>query len=305
MEVSILFSKIRIAFGLWFISAFLFVAAADGQEAAPAKRSKLDFKKHGGIVYKAGSANNEDYELKLDVYVPDGEGPYPAILSVHGGSWTSGSKVHLIRHAWRMAARGYVVVSINYRHAPRHKFPAQIHDCKDAVRWIRKNAKQYKVDTEKIVGYGYSAGGHLVSLVATTDTDDNLDGDVPTELKNYSSAIQAAAIGGAPCEFSWVGSRSLAFWIGATKNARPKLYRRASPTEYVDKGDPPFYMYHGSKDALVPVSSTLAMRDKLKEFGIECHHVIVENRGHFATFSRFEYLDKALDFFDKTLKDNN
>lgn len=273
-------------------------------KAGPSSLKRLEFKKNGGVVYKRGQSEGDEYELTCDVYVPHGEGPYPAILAVHGGSWTSGTKLHVIRHAWRMAARGYVVVAINYRHAPKHKFPTQVHDCKHAVRWMRHNADKYKIDPSRIAGYGYSAGGHLVSLLGTTDSDDGLEGQVDEELRCYDTCLQAVAAGGAPCEFEWVGSSTLAFWIGATKNHRPQLYHQAAPTTYIDKDDPPFFLYHGEKDALVPLSSTLIMRDKLKEAGIECTHETLQGKGHFWTFSDFGALDRVLDFFDRKLKKN-
>ncbi len=238
----------------------------------------------------------------MDVYVPEGKGPYPAILAVHGGSWTSGTKVHLLRHAWRLAERGYVVVAINYRHAPTYKFPCQIHDCKQAVRWMRHNASEYKIEPEKIGAYGYSAGGHLVALLATTDAEDGLEGDVDEPFKSYSTRLQAVAVGGAPCEFSWAGSTTLAYWIGATKDKRPELYTAAAPITYIDQDDPPFYFYHGESDFLVPSSSSQKMRDQLQAAHVTCTYEVVKNKGHFWTFSDFRQFDRAIDFFDDTLQ---
>ena len=120
-------------------------------------------------------------------------------------------------------------------------------------------------------------------------------------MKPYSTRLQAVAIGGAPCEFSWVGSSTLKFFLGKSKNAAPELYERASPISYVDADDPPFYIFHGKKDAIVPVSSTLKMYEQLQNAGIRSVRKEVEGKGHFATFSDFDYLEETLDFFDQVL----
>ncbi len=106
------------------------------------RSAKLKFEKFGAITYREIDGES----LNCDVYVPTGPGPYPAVLAIHGGAWRHGSKITMTRHAWKLAQAGYVVVAINYRHAPKHPFPAQVHDCKHAVRWMRANAKQYKID---------------------------------------------------------------------------------------------------------------------------------------------------------------
>ena len=167
---------------------------------------------------------------------------------------------------------------------------------------MRHHADKYKIDPKRIGGYGYSAGGHLVSLLATTTSSDGLEGEIPDELKTYSSHISAAAIGGAPCEFDWVGSVTLRYWIGATKNAKPDLYKKAAPLTYVDANDPPFYIYHGSDDALVPKSSTIKMHGKLSLVGVPSTYREVVGKGHFWTFSDFKYLEESVDFFDKQFK---
>ena len=107
----------------------------------------LKFSKRGGIVYRTIG----DIELKCDAYVPDGAGPFPAVLAVHGGAWRSGAKWHMIRHARKLAAAGFVVVAINYRHAPSHRFPSQIEDCQAALHWMCGHAEQYTPITNEIL----------------------------------------------------------------------------------------------------------------------------------------------------------
>src|SRR5262249_788519 len=114
--------------------------------------------------------------LKCDIYQPAGAGPFPAVLAVHGGAWGMGNKRQRGVYAQKVGPDGFNTVSISYRLAPEHKFPAQIEDCKSAVRWMRKNANKYKIDPTRIGAVGYSAGGHLVALLGATDPSCGLEG---------------------------------------------------------------------------------------------------------------------------------
>ena len=267
------------------------------------RRKKLEFTKQGGVVYQT----IDDEQLKCDVYTPKGEGPFPAILAVHGGAWRQGSKFALIRHAWKMAQAGYVVVAINYRHAPKHPFPAQIHDCKHAIRWMKFRASEMKIDANHIGAFGYSAGGHLVSLLGTSDPDDKLEGDVPPEMKRIDTRIKAIAAGGAPCEFSWIDddSRVLSYWLGGSPDQKPEAYRAASPTTYVSPDDPPFFLFHGDSDLIVPASSPLKLHESLEKSGVSSKYFTAKGSGHLATFSDIDWMEKAILFFDKHLKEKD
>ena len=200
-------------------------AAGSGHNSAQptgsvAANREYEFQKFGGVAWRSGPG----YELTLDVYVPDRPSLAPALLAVHGGSWRSGTKLNWFRHARKLARAGFVVVAINYRHAPEFKFPAQIHDCKAAVRWMRRHAGEYGIDPDRIGAIGYSAGGHLVALLATSDVDDGLEGDLAAGDQGISSRVQAVAIGGAPCHFEWIDedSRTLNFWLGSTRRQNPE-----------------------------------------------------------------------------------
>lgn len=271
---------------------------ADTDKAA--RKPKLKFVKNGGVVFK----KTDTYELKCDVYVPEGDGPFPTILAVHGGFWRSGTKFALLRHAWRMARAGYVVVAINYRHAPEHPFPAQIHDCKHAIRWMKENKDTYKIDPDRIGAFGYSAGGNLVALLGTTEVADGLEGKVEPGLEAHSTRVKAVAAGGAPCEFSWIGDDSfvLNYWLGGTKRQKPKTFRAASPTSFVTSDDPPFYLFHGETDFVVPASTTKTMHEKLLAAGVESKYSVAEGYGHLGTFSDLTWMNNAIEFFDKHLK---
>ena len=108
-----------------------------------------------------------DRELLLDAFVPKDDGLHPAVLVVHGGAWRSGDRKQLRGYANALAKRGFVCFAIDYRLAPKDKFPAQIEDCREAVKWIRANSAVYHVDPGKLGAIGYSAGGHLVCLLGT------------------------------------------------------------------------------------------------------------------------------------------
>ena len=274
---------------------------ADQERPRRKRRKKREFTKQGGVVYQ----NIDGEELKCDIYTPAGEGPFPAILAVHGGAWRQGSKFALLRHAWKMAQSGYIVVSINYRHAPQHPFPAQIHDCKHAIRWMKSRASEMKLDPDRIGAFGYSAGGHLVSLLGTADAEDGLEGDAAPELKKFDTRVLAVAAGGAPCEFSWIDgdSRVLKYWLGGSPNQKPDVYRDASPTTYVSADDPPFFIFHGESDLIVPVSSSQLFHETLEKSGVPTQHYVAKGAGHFSTFSDLMWMEKAIDFFDIHLKD--
>jgi acetyl esterase/lipase len=289
-----------------------FAATASAQSAQPpetpatnskAKKTNLSFEKMGAISYR--EINGET--LNCDVYVPEGDGPYPAVLAIHGGAWRHGSKITMTRHAWKLARAGYVVVAVNYRHAPKHPFPAQVHDCKQAVRWMRANAEKYKIDAERIAAFGYSAGGHLAAMLGTTDGEDGLEPSSDDELSQYSSRVQAVIAGGAPCDFEWIDgdASTLVYWLGCKRADRPEVYAQASPTTYVTKDDPPFYFFHGESDLLVPKNSSCRLHQRLINCGVPSKHDIAINLGHVATFSDLSWMTKAIEFLDAQLAEES
>ncbi len=275
-------------------------AEAMGSATGESVKRRFEFEKRGGILYRSG----EGYRLTLDVYVPAGAGPYPALLAVHGGAWRSGTKLNWFRHARKLARAGFVVVAINYRHAPQFPFPAQIHDCKAAVRWMRIHAEPYKIDPACIGGLGYSAGGHLVALLGTSDPQDGLEGEVPEAERHVSSRLQAVAAGGAVCEFSWVDedSRGLVYWLQGSRSSRPEAFSKASPTTYITADDPPFYFFHGSQDWVVPDRSPKIMHEKLLRQSLPSRLDIYEGYGHFGLFSHLQAMDPVIEFFQHTLR---
>jgi acetyl esterase/lipase len=240
-------------------------------------------------------------DLHADVHRPPGSGAFPAVLVVHGGSWQRGDRRRMARTAERLAERGYVAVSVDYRHAPEHRFPAQLHDCQAAVRWMRSNANRLQIDPTRIGGFGYSAGAHLVALLATADADDGLD--ETTDTPGGGARLQAAVLGAAPIDlrrFPW--NLTFTRFLGASAGERPDVYALASPITFVTADDPPMFLYHGTGDWMVDVSQSQLMLDALQRAGVPSAYYESEG-GHFATFLfDDEQVSRAIAFLDRWLK---
>ena len=262
-----------------------------------------------------------DRELLLDAFIPNDEGEHPAVLVVHGGNrrlgglpamkkgehpavlvvhggaWRSGNRKQLRAYATALAERGFVCFAIDYRLAPKHKFPAQIEDCRAAVKWIRENASKYKVNPERLGAIGYSAGGHLVSLLATT-------GQPPSdENGNVDTRIQVAAAGGAPTDFRWFpdNGRWAEFWMGGDLSTKKAKFQAASAAAFVDASDAPLFFFNGSADELVPEAWTKACYFELKSAGVKTEFYSIPNAGHMQAAMDPTALKKACDFLASEL----
>ena len=232
------------------------------------------------VVYgKAG-----DKELKLDLARPsEGKGPFPAVVCVHGGGWRMGNKRDMRPWVEFLAKEGFVAASVGYRLAPDYTFPSQIEDCKTAVRFLRANAEKYSIDKERFGAIGYSAGGHLVCLLALTDEKAGFEGKVhPKE----SSKIQAVVDYYGPTDLAGFGKDDTAQrgmlgpFIGAKFADNPSAHKKASPINYVSKNAPPFLIFHGTKDLTVPIDQSRQLANKLKDVGVEARFVEVPGEGH-------------------------
>ena len=280
----------RLVFG---ISLAVFIGIADWAAASTGEIEMLF-----GEVYTDTASG----PLKADIYMPPGEGPFPGMLVVHGGGWFVGTRAQLSGQAQLLARQGFTAVAISYRLAPQHKFPAQIEDCKEAVRWMRREAARLKIDPQRIGGFGYSAGAQLVSLLGTTDAGDGLEGG--TLGDGVSTRLQAVACGGAPCEFRVVplDRQMLSFWLGGTRREVPEQYRLASPAAFVTPDDPPMFFFHGERDDLVPRQSPELMVQELRKVGVEAKLHLVSDAGHtFAVMDRTA-LEKSVAFLARHLK---
>jgi acetyl esterase/lipase len=229
-------------------------------------------------------------KLQADLYrLADAE-LRPAVILIHGGGWATGDKWNMADHACELARAGFVVFNINYRLAPKHKFPAQVDDCRAALKWVATEAAQYRIDTKRIGVYGYSAGAHLAALLACNPTSDQ-------------PAIKAVVAGGAPCDFSELElkNRTLAYWLGGSRAEKPDVYKAASPKLYASPEDPPFFFFHGDEDGLVPLHNSRCLHDELQKCGIESEFMQVDGQGHLMTFINQEARTKAVEFLKKHL----
>jgi len=231
------------------------------------------------IVY--GKGGEED--LKLDLATPKGlDHAVPGIIWIHGGAWQGGSKNEfevLIRDS---AKAGYVAVSIGYRLAPKHIFPAQVEDSKCAVRWFRANAERLHVDPNRIGVVGSSAGAHLAMMLGVTDSGDGLEGSGGSA--ETSSRVQAVVSYAGPTnllsEYPNVSKGLLATFLGGPVKDRQDEARRASPITYVNAGDPPMLLIQGTKDPLVPHAQAFEMAEALTKAGAPGRVEILLGEGH-------------------------
>lgn len=241
--------------------------------------------------------------LKADLYIPRSEGLHPGVLVVHGGAWMMGTRAQLSGVAQLLAKSGFTAVAISYRLAPQSKFPAQIEDCKAAVRWMREHAKELRIDPNHIGGFGYSAGAHLVALLGTSDEKDGLEGIDDPDHKLPSSRLQAVVGGGAPCDFRELplDEAFLGFWLGGTRRQLPEQYRRASPASFISADDPPMFFFHGERDELVPLRSAESMCQSLQTCGCSAELYVVPMIGHTAAAFDRTAVQKGIAFLAEHL----
>jgi acetyl esterase/lipase len=246
--------------------------------------------------------------LKLDLCLPgQGEGPFPAVVCIHGGGWVGGDRKQMDQTIRTLAKRGYVAVSPDYRLAPRDRFPAQVEDCKAAVRWLRANARQYKIDPEHIGAIGFASGGHLACMLGVTDKGDGLEGTGGEA--DQSSRVQAVVSFFGPTDLAaadWgldVTAKNLIPLLGGTVEQKAEAYRKASPLTYAGKNAAPLLIFHGSEDKMVPVDQSRKLVNKITEAGGAARLVVVQGEGHgFRPEKLLPCLTQMVVFFDGQLK---
>ena len=248
---------------------------------------------------------------KLDLFVPEkADGPLPLIIWVHGGGWQNGSKEGCPPLRDGCTERGYAVASINYRLSGHAVFPAQIEDCKAAIRWLRAHAREFNLDPQRFGVWGSSAGGHLVALIGTSG--DVKEFDVGANL-DQSSRVQAV------CDY--FGPTDLAVFVttpgyesharadapeakligGAVLENKEKA-ARANPMTYVTKDDPPFLIVHGDEDRTVPINQSQLLFAALKKTGVSAHFHTIHGAGHGQGFGGPEIEPMVSAFFERVLK---
>jgi acetyl esterase/lipase len=224
--------------------------------------------------------------LLMDIFKPVHplSRPAPAVLWIHGGGWERGDK-NGNSGALLLANEGFVTASLFYRLSGDSPFPADIEDCKCAVRFLRANAQRFGIDPARIGVAGASAGGHLAELVATADEHAGLEGN--GGWPGVSSRVVAAAAYYGVSDFT-VGELEFQHHTGkvvvklfrGTEKEKRELYRQASPLFYVSSGDPPLLLAHGEQDDLVPFDQSVRMAEACRKAGLPVEFIAVKNAGH-------------------------
>lgn len=232
-------------------------------------------------------ARVDDIELKLDLHRPDGP-PAGVIVWVHGGAWRSGSRESVDLQG--LVARGWAIASVDYRLSTQARFPAQIHDIKAAVRWLRARSGELGLPSDRFVIAGSSAGGHLAALVGVTNGHPSLEGAVGDDLATSSSVQAIVDLYGAsnlttilaqstPHGLS-VRVPALDLFLGGQPDAVPDLARLASPVFHVDGQDPPLALMHGDQDQQMPINQMHELAVAYQRAGRPVEGRVLPGSGH-------------------------
>ncbi len=255
-----------------FLTAVSAIPAQAQTPAAPAKpkwQKVLPETPAGFTLVTKDVAAYPEHTVTLTLCVPDKPGAYPAVLDIHGGGWKA-RQVDADRPMMeRLAARGFVTGIVAYRLSTEAKYPAALHDCKAAVRYMRAHAKELNIDPERIGVMGGSAGGHLTGLLAMTTGKPEFEGEGPH--RDQSSAVKAAIVMAATQDLVAANrektSESAVEFFGATALENPNLYAQVSPITHVRAGVPPTIFIEGEKDTLK--IGRAEMQEKLRALAIE------------------------------------
>jgi acetyl esterase/lipase len=262
---------------------------------------------HGDIPY-----NNDTLPKHLlDVYIPaNAKGKLPLVIFIHGGGWLGNDKYadmgYMKKTVAEIISSGFALASIDYRFSTQAVFPAQMQDCNRAISFLYDNAGKYGFDVTRFAVMGFSAGGHLASMVGLSKNN-NIDSFfMPGATRAFSFKAVVDFYG--PAElimFPGAGDAKSpeALLIGAAPLDRPDLAKAASPVTYVDKNDPPFLIIHGEKDELVSPNQSRLLGSWLKLAGVPKELIIVMDAPHFgAMFDSDEVRSRVIDFLRTKLK---
>jgi len=243
---------------------------------------------HNNLAYAGDTLKRH----KLDIYLPqNAKGNLPLIVWVHGGAWKLNDKFadmgYMKNTVSSFIEQGYAFASIDYRYSTDAVFPAQIQDCNQAIGWLYANAEKYHIDKSKIALIGFSAGGHLASLLALSNNN-NIK-QFTNGAKKSSFKIKAVIDFYGPSNFLALIPKveindptdAVTSLLGGTILERPDLAVLASPTTYVDANDPPFLIFHGEKDESVPYTQSVLLNAYLRHVNVKSELTVVPNAPHY------------------------
>lgn len=254
--------------------------------------------------------DNQTYH-KMDIYLPkEQKDSYPVVIHTYGSAWSSNNSkgsADLNTICASLLKAGYAVVTPNHRSSSDAIFPAQMHDLKAVVRFVRGNAAKYKFDTSFVAASGFSSGAHLSGMLATTcgvttgksgSVSVDIEGDLG-DYTSFSSCVTAASVWSAPTNLYTMTNSFEETLIGAKRSGNEDKFAVASSTNYVDKDDSPIILFHGSSDNVVPSSQSEELEALLKKEGVEYEYVKVSGGGHGINMYTDENLNKMVSFLDK------
>lgn len=269
------------------------------------------------VVYRQDIefTNRREHSLKMDILHPRilPKQSMPGLVWIHGGAWREGNKEDGIELLLPFARRGYFCASIEYRLSHEAIFPAQIYDCKCAIRFLRAHAQEFHLDSEHIGVWGCSAGGHLAALLGTTHHIQELEGE---GWEEFSSCVQAVCDWFGPTDFLKIndfprkvtyapGDSPEEVLIGGLIQENLVKVAKANPITYVTKDAPPFLIAHADDDLIVPLNQSQLLFEALKQAGVEVTLEVVKGGGHGKRFDSADLLNKLTSFFQKHLDPSN
>lgn len=212
--------------------------------------------------------------LEADIIRPTDNKIYPGVIIVHGGSWGGRSREDMTKIGEFIASHGFVVLNVSYRFAPEFRYPAQIEDVNSAITWFKQHASEFNLNPEKLGGWGYSAGGHIITQWALLKGEES---KIP--------ALNALVAGGTPLDLSWYPeSPIITHLLDGFRDERIKEYKEASPVNHVGPWAPPTFLYHGRSDTLVEAVQSSHMQNLLRDSGVEARLHVINFWGHIGTF---------------------
>lgn len=225
--------------------------------------------------------------IPADFFRPRTAQRVPAVVLVHGGGWTGkDGRWQMDPIARQLAGRGYAVLNVTYRLAPKYIYPSPVDDVREAVKWLQTHADERGIDPERIAMFGYSAGGYLAAMAGYTDS---------------SGKIRAVVAGGTPGNLAlYPGGDLVPQFLGGTREAIPERFHEASPVNYISENSPPTFVYHATGDKLVPLEHAWEMIHSLEEHDVPHETYWINGKDHIAAFLfPADAVNRAINFLDR------
>ncbi|MFT4692887.1 MAG: acetyl esterase/lipase [Limisphaerales bacterium] len=248
-----------------------------------------------------------EHSLRLDLYLPKQADRARLLVWIHGGAWRAGSKARMPVAA--LLKEGFAIASVDYRLSPVARFPANVHDVKAAIRWLRAKAGGYGYDASKVSIAGASAGGHLVAIVGVSNGHPELEGTVGGHL-DESSDVQAIVSFYGASNLTTILNQStphglsvrvpaLDLLLGGHPDKHPEIARLASPVFHVEKSDPPLLLIHGDQDPQMPINQSHELHGRYLDAGLPVEFEVIHGGRHggaeFYDENRIALVKKFLD----------